>query len=415
MGHITSKNYLDLQKRLDKHAQGAPMSDSLLKLLEELFTKDEADKLAKLPIKPFTAKIAAKRWKVSVKDSQKLLDQLAEKGVLLDFLKGDEQRYVIPPTMAGFFEFSLMRTDGKFNRKVLSELFYKYINEEEEFIFEALEQKTSIARTFIHEYTIPEESKSEVLDYERASKVIETATCITVGTCYCRHKMEHVGKACDMPQDVCLTFNTAAKSLSKHGVAKEISKEEAKKILDKCVDLGLVQVGDNVEEGVAWICNCCGCCCEALLAYKKIGYTSRLNSNFYAEIDQEKCVKCGLCVKKCPVDAIEEKDDKIVVNKEVCIGCGVCVRACPQKFITMHDRGDKAFVPKNGFERCVINAIERGKLQNYIFDNYELWTNEMLRHLLGIILKLSGSKFLIANKQLKSRFLKMLRKAAEKM
>ena len=415
MGHITSKNYLDLQKRLDKHAQGAPMSDSLLKLLEELFTKDEADKLAKLPIKPFTAKIAAKRWKVSVKDSQKLLDQLAEKGVLLDFLKGDEQRYVIPPTMAGFFEFSLMRTDGKFNRKVLSELFYKYINEEEEFIFEALEQKTSIARTFIHEYTIPEESKSEVLDYERASKVIETATCITVGTCYCRHKMEHVGKACDMPQDVCLTFNTAAKSLSKHGVAKEISKEEAKKILDKCVDLGLVQVGDNVEEGVAWICNCCGCCCEALLAYKKIGYTSRLNSNFYAEIDQEKCVKCGLCVKKCPVDAIEEKDDKIVVNKEVCIGCGVCVRACPQKFITMHDRGDKAFVPKNGFERCVINAIERGKLQNYVFDNYELWTNEMLRHLLGIILKLSGSKFLIANKQLKSRFLKMLRKAAEKM
>jgi len=410
MGHITSKNYLKLQKRLDMNAQGAPASESLYKILEILFSAEEAERVSLLPVMPFKVNEAAKRWKLSEQETEKILIELAGKGLLLDMDNNGTQVYVLAPTMAGFFEFALMRTDGRFDRKILSELFYHYINEEDDFVEKALMQKTPIARTLVHEHTIQNKDQSEVLDYERATHIINSASCITVGTCYCRHKMEHLGKACQAPQEVCLTFNTAAESLAKHKIAKPISKEEALVILDKCVDYGLVQIGDNVQNRVNWMCNCCGCCCEAILAYKKIGYRRKINSNFFASVDSQKCLACGACVLKCPVEAIKIIDKKAVVDPDICIGCGVCKRSCAVGAITIERRKKLVQVPLDSFERCVLNAIETNKLQNYIFDNYDLWTNELLRHLVGVLFKLSPAKFLIANEQLKSQFLKVLRK-----
>jgi len=414
MGHITSKNYNSLQKRLDDAVQGAPASESLFQILEILFTEKEANLVSVLPIKPFTAKIASKRWEKSEKETKKILDVLADKGLLIDMFDGKKQVYIIPPTMAGFFEFSLMRTDGKFDRKVLSELFYQYINVEKDFLNEVLALDPSMARVLVHEDTLQEKHKSEILDYERASKVIDTATCITVGTCYCRHKMEHKGLACNMPQDVCLTFNNTAQSLSKHGVAKKISKKEAKKILDKCIKLGLVQIGDNVQNKVSWICNCCSCCCEAILAYKKLKCNMNIQTNFYPEINNDNCTGCGICAKKCPVDAITIKKIKgkkvAVVDTNMCFGCGVCKRFCPTKTIVMEKRKETAFVPKDGFERFVLTAINQGKLQNLIFDNYNLWSTQIMRRFLKFILNLEPVKRKLATQQLQSKFIHNLSK-----
>ena len=54
MGHITSKNYKNLQKRLDSFAQGAPKSDALYNILEVLFSEEEARLVSKLPIIPYS-------------------------------------------------------------------------------------------------------------------------------------------------------------------------------------------------------------------------------------------------------------------------------------------------------------------------------------------------------------------------
>ena len=219
MGHKNRQkkenSYLALQERLDKAPQGAPLSESLFQILQILFTEEEAKLVSLLPINFVTAKKAAKIWKKTPEEAEQILDTLADKGLLMDGCQEDNRTYILAPPMAGFFEFSLMRTDGKFDRKVLSELYHQYINLEDDFLLSIFATKTPIDRVFVQEETILPEYSSEVLDYERVSHIIDSASCITVGDCYCRHKMEHLGKACDMPQDVCLTFNGAAKTLSK--------------------------------------------------------------------------------------------------------------------------------------------------------------------------------------------------------
>ncbi len=415
MGHISSNSYHVLQRRLEQAPQGAPASDALFKILEVLFTRDEAQLVSLLPINLFTLEEAARLWKKSKEEARAILDTLADKGILFDFAVGKTQAYLLAPPMAGFFEFSLMRLDGRFDKKILSELYYQYINVEEDFIKGIFSLEPAIFRTLVQEDAIEEKDRVVVLDYERASRIIESSSCITVGICYCRHKMEHMGKACNNPREVCLTFNKSAESLAKHKIARSISKEEAHSILKLCIDKGLVQLGDNVQQSVNWICNCCSCCCEALLAYRRLGYSAHINTNFVATPSDEPCTDCGECIERCPVNAIalskrSNGGSYVRIDSGRCIGCGVCVRFCPSHSIVLERREQTAFVPRDSFERYILSAISTGKLQNLLCDNYTLLTHDLLRRFLKIILSLKPAKRLLAQQQLRSRFLTAITK-----
>ncbi|SHE81619.1 ATP-binding protein [Alkalibacter saccharofermentans] len=52
-----------------------------------------------------------------------------------------------------------------------------------------------------------------------------------------------------------------------------------------------------------------------------------------AEIDQSKCISCGLCMKKCRFDSISFSKGAYHVGEFGCEGCGVCVFLCPQDAI----------------------------------------------------------------------------------
>ena len=105
MSHVTFRNsYLALSDRLNLFPQGAPPSELLFRILEILFTRDEAALVALLPIKPFNVAAAARVWKKPVAEPRKILEGLASKGMLLDMEMQGEQIFVLPPPMAGFFE-----------------------------------------------------------------------------------------------------------------------------------------------------------------------------------------------------------------------------------------------------------------------------------------------------------------------
>ena len=209
MAHHTIKtSYAKLTDRINRFPQGAPPSKLLFKILKILFSEKEAELVSNLPIKPFTAKKASRIWKMDITSTQKILDDLAGRAILVDIAQNGEMVYTLPPPMAGFFEFSLMRIRTDIDQKALSELYYQYLNEEEDFVRELFTQgETQLGRTFVNEPALSEQNSLHVLDYERASEIIKHATQRGIGICYCRHKMDHLGKACDAPQDICMTFN----------------------------------------------------------------------------------------------------------------------------------------------------------------------------------------------------------------
>ena len=268
--HLKSA-YHRLAERINLFPQGAPPSELLYGILKMLFSEREAELVSLLPIRPFDARRAAAVWRTGQRQAGEILNGLADRGILLDIEENGNRVYIMPPPMAGFFEFSLMRLRADLDQKALSELYYQYINVEEDFIkalFVAGE--TQLGRALVHEPAILPDSGIRVLDYERASHIIQTAIRIGIAMCYCRHKMAPRGKGPVMPSmDICMTFNKAADSLIRHGIVRPVTTSECMGLLERAYENNLVQFAENVQRQVSFICNCCGCCCEAMIAARK--------------------------------------------------------------------------------------------------------------------------------------------------
>lgn len=426
MGHLTTRDaYQNLGDRINWFTQGAPATETLYQILKVLYTEKEAKWVALLPVRPFTAKKAAKVWGTTEYKAERLLDHLCEKALLVDSWHNGTRKFVMPPPMAGFIEFALMRTRGDIDQKFLGELYYQYMNVEEDFIKDLFfATETKLGRVFVQEPVLANDKTNHILDYECATHIVEEAEYIGLGLCYCRHKMSHAGHPCeiDAPWDVCLTFDNVARSLAEHGdYARLISKEEAMDALERSYASNLVQIGENVREHPAFICNCCGCCCEALQAARRFSPMQPVaTTNYIPEILLEKCVGCGKCAKACPILAISmeeaaaEGKKKAVVEKDICLGCGVCARNCAFHAIGLRRRQKQIITPVNSTHRFVLQAIEKGTLQNLIFDNQAFANHRAMATVFGTILKLPPIKQALASRQLKSVYLDKLLSAHEK-
>src|SRR5208282_462542 len=159
--HTARESYRKLSERINRFPQGAPPTELLFQILEVLFTPAEAELVALLPIRPFTAETAALLWKKSETEARNILEALASRG----------QMFVMPPPMAGFFEFSMMRIGDHYDQRLLAELFHQYLNVEEDFVKALFATgETQIGRAFVNERVLTAENTLHVLDYERASQ-----------------------------------------------------------------------------------------------------------------------------------------------------------------------------------------------------------------------------------------------------
>ncbi|GEQ22959.1 (Fe-S)-binding protein [Clostridium butyricum] len=417
MSHLVGKDaYKSLEERLNKFPQGAPPSETLYKILSMMFTEREAELVAKLPIKAFNIKTAALIWNVKESEAQNILDTLASKALILDLEcdKDNEKKYLMAPPMAGFFEFALMRTGGHLDQKVLSQLFHQYLNVEDDFMKELFYgSETKMGRAFVQERVLNNDNSIDILDYEKASHIIKSAKHIGVSSCYCRHKAHHLGDDCYAPMETCLSFDTTAYTLTKHNYARKIDSHEALDILNMCYDYNLVQCGENVQKQPNFMCNCCKCHCEAFTSAKKFGLLVPVNTTSYIPyVDTHKCIGCGKCTNICPMEAIGVttigKDKYAQVDDKLCLGCGVCVKNCPKDAIKLKRRKESIITPVTTVHRVVITAIEKGQLQNLIFDNQAHKSHKAMAAILAAILKLSPVHKVMASKQMKSVYLAKL-------
>jgi ferredoxin len=425
MAHATARGaYGELSQRLNRLPQGAPPTDLLFRILALLFSEREAGLVARLPVRPVTARTAARVWGMREAEARTVLDGLASRAILIDVEGPEGTVYALPPPMAGFFEFSMMRVRDDLDQHLLAELFYQYITVEDDFITALFANgATQLGRVFVNEPALADaraarftgDDVMRVLDYERASEVIQGAQHMAVGLCYCRHKAEHVGRACDAPRDICMTFGVTADSLVRHGFARRVDRVEGMDLLASAYDHRLVQFGENVQRDVAFICNCCGCCCEAMIAQRRFGRMQPVHTtNYLPVVVAEKCNGCAKCVDACPVEAMtlvsandpsKPRKRRAELDASVCLGCGVCTRVCPTDGLHLEARPERVVTPVDTLHRTVLMAIERGKLAECIFDNQALASHRVMAAILGVILRLPPTKQVLATRQVRSKYL----------
>ena len=93
------------------------------------------------------------------------------------------------------------------------------------------------------------------------------------------------------------------------------------------------------------------------------------------------------------------------VDVDLCLGCGVCTGVCPTDGLWLEPRPERVITPVDTLHRTVLMAIERGKLQDCIFDNRALFSHRAMAAVLGVILRLPPTKQVLATQQMRSRYL----------
>jgi ferredoxin len=364
MGHLTGKEEIlrQLRERLHQNPLGLPEHTSVYEILSILFSDKEAELGAKFPVGVVPIEELQKVTGIDEGELQTILRGMMKKGLVVSSRKNDQVRYLLSPGLIGFFEFTFMRTDSPLPMKRLAELMHSYRNTPE-MVQELWLSETKRGKAYIYSDVLPK-VRSEVLRFDEAAEHIKMAGRGSLGRCYCRHETWHLGKNCSAPiDDICMSLGAASDFLVEQGFARRASVEELLGTLKRAEDLGLVHVGDNVQDQTTFICNCCGCCCGLLEGITKHHIKHALaTTNYIAKLDREECNGCEECADHCQIKAIKMEGDYPVVDEEACIGCGVCARFCPSEAMKMREREKKVIPPKTYKELMVRLMKEKGRM-----------------------------------------------------
>ncbi len=420
MGHLANpdRTYHLLQQRLDRNLTGAPESPVFMQILRLLFSPEEADLARQVPTAFTPVSRLARRLDMDAAILDERLTAMAQRGLVLDVERGGRRYVTLSPVVIGFFEYTFMRTRDDLPMAELARLFEEYFTRDDRFARAVFSGDTQVGRSLVREEALPAGDHVEVLDWERASYLVESAHAHAVSLCPCRHHRSHLDTACQRPQRTCMTLNYGAETLVRSGLAEPITVAEAMAILGQCKDAGLAQTADNVQRNVSYICNCCGCCCGMMSAIRTHDIRHAIvSSNWISQIDLDRCNGCGRCAKACPTQAIdivigepqgERRPRWAVREADLCLGCGVCTAACKHGAMAMVPREQRVFTPESTFDRVVAMAIERGKLADLILDNTEGWSFQALGRVLQVLERTPPYKAARAVKPLRSAFLTTL-------
>lgn len=346
-----------LAQKLNTHAFGAPMRDEFLEILRMLFTPDEADLALHIGWRPETVERIAGKAGLASEPASALCESMANKGLVYAFEKRGQKRYALLPTAPGIFEYPLMIGNlPGVDMERLGKLWIAYY--ENGWGNELHGASINFARVLPSEDSIAE--TVTVMPFEEAAKYVDEAEHIGLSNCPCRTTK----KSCDKPVDVCLSFGHAAVHLAERNGARLIDQNEARAVLKRAEEAGLVHCSSNTLSKIDFICNCCPCCCGILGAASRLkDAASRPHSNFYSAIDADTCTACELCVDRCPMNAIAVNGVG-KVDTALCIGCGLCVSACSFDAIALQ-RKTESIPPADHFALVTQIVAEKGRAEAF--------------------------------------------------
>lgn len=325
---MTSTVYYDLREQLDQYSIGFPSTESgvELRILEKLFTEEEAKMYLSLSMMLESPEDVAGRLGLNADEVGALLERMVEKGLIFRVRKGDTAKYGAVPFVVGSFEYQLKKMDRKF-----AELYDQYFKEAfgRQGVALSPPMRTIPVNKSI-DYSWP------VAPYEDVKEIIKSKNVISVAKCICRVQRGLLDDGCDKPVEVCFQFGSHAQYYVDKGMGRFTTQEEALAIIDKCDEVGLVPQPFAAQDA-GGLCNCCGDCCGILRSIKMHPRPAeKVLTNYYAEVDPEVCSACETCVSRCQMEAVKIGPDEVaVVDRDRCIGCGLCITTCPSEAVSL--------------------------------------------------------------------------------
>jgi electron transport complex protein RnfB len=325
---VKEQIYRKLAEHLDRLPDGFAPSETGadLRLLERLFTPQEAELATYLTLDREEARVIAGRAGLSPDEAERRLDGMARKGLIFAVYPQDGPTlYQAAPWVIGIYEFQ--------------------VNNLTEELRSAMDDYWSTRTPRPRVQTIPQmrtipvgqslEPRLEALPYEQVEALVRAHDRYAVAPCICRRQARLRGEGCDAPEESCLMFDEFADYYVRGGRGRAIDRAEVMDLLARADAANLVLQPTNSQR-IGAICCCCGCCCGVLADLKNEPKPAEaVASAFIASLDPEVCQGCWTCLERCQMDALRADGDYVLLNADRCIGCGLCVSTCPSGALTL--------------------------------------------------------------------------------
>ena len=238
-----------MQKRGGRYA-GKDIPE-FYEMVEEMFTPEEAEVNNAMPRGPFTSKDLAKEMVREAGEVKETLEGMANKGLCMAMKMDGTQYYMSARFMPGILEFQFMSGKTTDRDKRLAKLIHAY-----EKACDAAEDPADTifptARVITVDRTIAAENT--VHTYDQVQTYIDKYDPIAVTTCFCRHaavlRDEDIH---GMPNDVCMQFGSAAQFAIERREGRKLTKEEARDVLNKAEEAGLIHMSQNMTEDIGFL------------------------------------------------------------------------------------------------------------------------------------------------------------------
>lgn len=367
---MTEENaYSRFIEHLREWYMGLPDAEALLPLLKARFTSEEAAFLADFPFLPQSLEDLAGRTQRPLAELKTELEALARKGIIFERESRGTIRYSLNDSMFSLYRSPFWSGKSDEDLKELARLTNHYFGQGYGQEFGAY--PTMGLRAIPIEKTIKD--TRHILPYEDIVQVVEQEEVFCTSHCPCRQrkKLDPEAQTCRHETFNCLHFGRLARYMIKQSMGRAISRERTMEILKEAAEAGLVHGISNTREGMDTICNCCSCCCLFLESKHKLQLYGHQPSNYILQINTRTCQACGLCVKRCPMKALElvpspeaqnEPGKVSTLKEEHCIGCGVCAYKCPTQSLGLVRRSEEQDFPKNFRDQVYRMGKERGRL-----------------------------------------------------
>ncbi|MCM1988909.1 FAD-dependent oxidoreductase [Oceanirhabdus seepicola] len=279
------------------------------KILEPVVTDEMAEVGLCLEFrKPKSAEEIAALCGKSLKDTKRILEELAFQGVTITCEKDGVDKYWLEVYVPGHMEMLVNhpKKENVKNYKQIAEAFEQYGRNKAPMAAGNFPVGTGVMRVIPIETSIQGETRRA--SYEEVSKYLNQNTVFSVSDCSCRTSREAIGEGCGhLKEDMCIQLGDAAEYYIRTGRGRKITREEAFEIIKRAEENGLMHQIPNTDGpgNTHAICNCCGCSCYSLRNASMFLNVDMIRSNYVSQIDTEKCVACGECAAVCPTNALK--------------------------------------------------------------------------------------------------------------